>query len=259
MTGETRVALVTGGGAGIGAGVCVRLAAEGYSVVVADVNAEAAQQVAASVSGVAVTVDVSDLKDNQAMVAAAIRAFGRLDLVVLNAGIRSDQSGGMALDVEAYRTVNGTNMDGVVFGIDAALPVLQPGGKILVVSSLVALRPEEAVPVYALTKGAILAYVRAMTAPLAQRGIVIKAICPGYTDTGLLGITGRLLRKQRFPLLEPDDVAHAVLTVLNQAASGEVWTAVPGRPTERFTFPDAPAALRDDGSEAEFKPFLASR
>jgi len=253
------VALVTGGAAGIGAALCARLAAEGYSVVVADVNTEAAQKVAASVSGIAVTVDVSDPKANQAMVAAAIQAFGQLDLVVLNAGIRSDQSADMALDVVAYRKIIGINMDGVVFGIDAALPVLKPGSTILVMASLVALQPEQAIPVYALAKAAIVAYVRAMATPLTRHGVTIKAICPSFTDTGLLGITGRLLRKQRFPLLEPDDVAHAVLTVLNQAASGEVWTTVPGRPTAKFTFPDVPVALQADGSEAEFKPFLASR
>ena len=259
MTGEMTVSLVTGGASGIGAAVCARLAAEGHHVVVADLDGEAAQQVASEIGGVAVTVDVSDPKDNQAMVAAAMQAYGRLDLVVLNAGVRSDQSAGLALDVEAYRKVNGINVDGVVFGVDAALPVLQPGSTILVTASLAALGPEVSNPIYAMGKAAVVAYLRAMAAPLAERGVTIKAICPGFTDTAILGVTGRLLRKQKFPLLQPDDVALAVLTVLKQAAAGEVWTVVPGRPTARFTFPEVPTALQADGSEAELRPFLASK
>lgn len=255
----SQVALVTGAGGGIGAAVCTRLASLGYQVVAADVNGEAAQEVASSTGGIAVTADVSRLEDNREMVAQALEAFGHLDLLVLNAGVRSEQSPDMPLDVALYRQVNGINVDGVVFGIDAALPAMSDGGSIVVTASLAGLGPEQANPVYAMGKSAVLAYVRAMAGALAQRGISINALCPGFTDTAILGISKKLMRKQGFPLLTPDDVADAFQTVLTKAGTGEVWTLVPGRPAAPFAFPAVPTTLLPDGSAVELRPFLAPK
>lgn len=254
------VALVTGGAGGIGAAICVRLAALGYRVVVVDVDPVAAQEVAVAVGGTPFRADVSDLEQNRAMVAHAEERFGRLDLAVFNAGIRSEQAPGEPLDLEVYRQANGVNVDGVVFGIDAATPALErSGGAVVVTASLAALRPEQANPVYAMGKSAVLGYVRAMSVPLTQRGITINAICPGFTDTAILGISKRLMRKQGFPLLTPDDVADAVQTVLAKAGTGEAWALVAGRPPTRFEFPPIPTTLLPDGTEVELRPFLAPR
>jgi NAD(P)-dependent dehydrogenase (short-subunit alcohol dehydrogenase family) len=259
-SGTDRVALVTGGAGGIGASVCARLHALGYQVVIVDVNLAAARAVADSVDGTAFEADVRDLEHNRAMVAHAEATYGRLDLVVLNAGIRSEQAPDAPLDLSLYRRAHGVNVDGVVFGIDAATPALaRHGGSIVVTASLAGLRPEQANPVYAMGKSAVVGYVRAMSGPLAQRGITINAICPGFTDTAILGISKRLMRKQGFPLLTPDDVADAIATMLAQAGTGEAWSLVSGRPPARFDFPAIPASLRPDGSEIELRPFLAPR
>src|SRR5439155_133550 len=141
--------------------VVVRLAGRGYRLVAADVDGAQARHTAGRLGGTAVEVDVSDHGRNVAMVARAVEAYGRLDLVVLNAGVNSGQSAGDPLDVARYRRTNGVNVDGVVFGIDAALPVLSArGGAIVVISSLACLAPQHANPVYALGKSAVVGYVR---------------------------------------------------------------------------------------------------
>jgi NAD(P)-dependent dehydrogenase (short-subunit alcohol dehydrogenase family) len=254
------VALVTGGAGGIGAAVCARLAALEHRVVVVDLDLDAARQVAAQVGGTAFRADVSDPLQNRAMVEHAVAAYGSLDLLVLSAGIVSDVPPDPPIDAAQYRRALGVNLDGVVFGIDAGLGALQlAGGQILVNASLAALGPAQANPVYALTKSAVVGYVRAMSTPLRQRGVRINAVCPGFTDTDFLGITKRLMRKQKFPLLTPDEVAGAMLTVIAGDGTGEAWTLVAGRPPAPYAFPDVPATLLADGTEVELKPFLSAK
>jgi NAD(P)-dependent dehydrogenase (short-subunit alcohol dehydrogenase family) len=252
------VAIVTGGAGGIGAAVCARLAKSGYRLVVADLDLDGAQRVAGECGGTAVRMDVADPEDNRAMVARALDEHGRLDVLVLNAGVASDVPPDPPLDLERYRRAMGVNVDGVVFGIDAGLAALQhTGGQIAVTASLAGLGPEAANPVYALGKTAIVGYVRALARPLALRGVRINAICPSFVDTEILGIAKRLMRKQRFPLLTPDEVAEAVATIVAGEASGEAWAMVAGRPAAPFTFTEVPTTLLPDGTEVSFKPFLS--
>jgi NAD(P)-dependent dehydrogenase (short-subunit alcohol dehydrogenase family) len=256
----TKVALVTGGAGGIGTALCGRLAKLGYTVLVVDVDLEAARRVAQPLGGNAFRADVGDPGDNRAMVGYALERFGRLDVAVLNAGVNSEQPPDVALDVERYRRTNAVNVDGVVFGIDACTPVLaRQGGAIVVTASLAALRPEQANPLYAMGKSAVLGYVRAMSVPLARSGITVNALCPGFTDTPILGITKKLMRKQGFPLLTPEDVADAFETVLSDPETGQAWALVAGRPATRFAFPPVPTTLSADGTEVELRPFLGPR
>jgi NAD(P)-dependent dehydrogenase (short-subunit alcohol dehydrogenase family) len=145
---DGRVALVTGGGNGIGAAVVRRLAAGGASVVVADLDLAAAETVAATVGGLAVRCDVSSLEDNLAAVAAALETFGGLDIAVLNAGVSAGCTVGDDFDLAHYRRLIGANVDGPVFGLHAAWPAMRErGGDVIVTSSMAALA---AVPVDAL-------------------------------------------------------------------------------------------------------------
>jgi NAD(P)-dependent dehydrogenase (short-subunit alcohol dehydrogenase family) len=244
----TPVALVTGGAGGIGAALSAALAGRGYRVAVADLDESAAAAVADLVGGIAVGLDVSDPAATEAAVARIVAEYGRLDVVALNAGVSSGHTG-WPLDLAAYRRIVGVNLDGVVFGVDAAVPALRAtgGGTILVTASLAGLVPMPSDPLYSLTKTAVVGYVRALAEPLAAEGIRINALCPGFADTAILGPARADLAAAGFPLLEPAEVAEAFLDILDGGRGGEVWFLQPGRAPSAYRFRGVPGPLIGDG------------
>jgi NAD(P)-dependent dehydrogenase (short-subunit alcohol dehydrogenase family) len=159
------VALVTGGANGIGAAAARRLAAHGARVVVADVD-ERDVEVATAIGGRFARCDVREQADNEAAVAAAVTAFGGLDVAFLNAGVSttSVRLGGPAWDLAAYRRAFGINVDGVFFGVNAALPALRARGRgaLVLTSSLAGLTAVPGDPIYAATKHAVVGLARAL-------------------------------------------------------------------------------------------------
>ena len=125
---EGKVALITGGGNGIGAGVARRLAAGGARIVLADIDDAAGQSLADELGATYVHCDVTRLEENEAAVATAVERYGRLDLAFLNAGIASGCGLREDFDIKRYRLAMGVNLDGVVFGAHAAIPALLAGG-----------------------------------------------------------------------------------------------------------------------------------
>jgi NAD(P)-dependent dehydrogenase (short-subunit alcohol dehydrogenase family) len=234
------VALVTGGGAGIGAAVCARLAAGAHRVAVVDRDAEAATRVAAECSGLAVACDVTSDTAMGAAVDEVETGGGRLDLVVLNAGSVGGQSGIDALDVAAYRRVMGVNVDHVVFGLTAAVPALRRagGGHIVATASLAGLMAMTGDALYTLTKHAVVGYVRSAAPTLAEDGIRVNAVCPGFVDTPLIaGAKGQL---GEFPLLTAEDVAGAIESIIERGEPGECWFVQPGREPAPYGFRGVP-------------------
>ncbi|GAA4926255.1 NADP-dependent 3-hydroxy acid dehydrogenase YdfG [Actinomycetospora succinea] len=242
------VALVTGGGGGIGAAVCARLAADGHRVAVVDRDAAAAARVAEECGGLAIVCDVTSDVAVKAAVDEATAWGGRLDLVVLNAGSTGGQSGVDDLDVAAYRRVMAVNVDHVVFGTTAALPALRldGGGTVIATSSLAGLTgmPDDAV--YTLTKHAVVGYVRSVAATLVGEPVRVMAVCPWFTDTAL--ITGFRDRLGDFPLLGATDVADAVAAMVERGESGECWFVQPGREPGPFRFRGVPGPADDAGA-----------
>ncbi|HEX6754309.1 MAG TPA: SDR family NAD(P)-dependent oxidoreductase, partial [Mycobacteriales bacterium] len=188
-TGGVRVALVTGGAGGLGRSFSRRLAARGYAVVVVDLDGDAAAVAAAEVGGLAVRADVSSAAETARAVRVATGEHGRLDVVALNAGVSSGLAATDPLDLDAYRRIVGVNQDAVVYGLDAALPALRAtGGRAVVTASLAGLVPMPADPLYTLTKTAVVGYVRALGDEVfAATGVTVTALCPGFTDTAILG------------------------------------------------------------------------
>lgn len=244
------VALVTGGAGGIGAALCGALAGRGYRVVVADLDETAAGAVADRVGGTAVGTDVTDPAASRAAVRRAVDEYGRLDMVALNAGVASGHAGAGPVDPVGYRRIMGVNVDGVVYGLDAALPALRAGGggTVIVTASLAGLAPMPTDPLYTLTKSAVLGYVRALAEPLAADRIRINALCPGFTDTAILGVARSDFTAAGFPLLTPADVATAFLAVLDGGSPGEAWIVQPGREAAPYKFRGVPGPLVEDGS-----------
>ncbi|SDP67883.1 SDR family oxidoreductase [Lentzea jiangxiensis] len=240
LTGQ--VALVTGGAGGIGAAAARRLAELGARVAVLDLDAAGAQRVVSAVGGIAVAGDVADPATMPAVVAQVEAELGRLDVVLLNAGIGGGQTGVDALDVDRYRRLVGVNVDHVVYGVCAAVPALrrQGGGKIVITASLAGLTAMSSDPLYTLTKHAVVGYARAAGAALAGEGITVSALCPGFVDTLLLGAAKEEFDAVEFPLLTPSDVAEALQSVLAGGQPGEAWTIQPGGQASAYRFRGVP-------------------
>lgn len=236
-----QVALVTGGASGIGAGIATMLAGQGARVVVADIADEQANVLAADLGGLAFHCDVGSLTENRAAVDAALSAYGRLDVVVLNAGIAAGNSID-EFDEGAYRRAMGVNLDGVVFGLTAALPGLRAsgGGRVLAVASLAGLAPVPEDPVYAANKAAVVNFVRSVGPGLAEEHILVNALCPGYTDTAILGRFRELLVGAQWPLMHVDDVVEGARAVLESEQGGEAWLIQSGHPAQPYRFRGIP-------------------
>ncbi|WP_084958453.1 SDR family oxidoreductase [Thermoactinospora rubra] len=238
-----KVALITGGGSGIGAAVARRLAAEGARLVLADVDEAAGKAVASELDALFVRCDVSRLADNQAAVAAAMSEYGRLDLAFLNAGVATKCGIGDDFDPERYRLAMGVNLDGVVYGVHAALPALRRsgGGTIVATSSMAGIVGIPGDPIYAANKHAVVGLVRSLGPDLAPFGVKVQALCPSFADTPILGEDGKaLLDEMGFPVLDVSEVVDAFMKLLASEGTGECWFVVPGRESEPFAFRRAP-------------------
>ncbi|MFI9592475.1 SDR family oxidoreductase [Nonomuraea sp. NPDC052265] len=235
------VALITGAASGIGAAVARRLSSGGAKCVLVDRDGEGVERLAKEVEGAWLAADVSTEEASLEAVALAERRYGRLDLVHLNAGI----SGGVdlaAFDVERYRAIVGVNVDGVVFGVRAAVPLLirSGGGAIVATSSLAGLVAFAGDPIYTMTKHAVVGLVRALAEPLSQQNIRINAVCPGFTDTPLVAAARDMFVNAGFPLLTAEDVAAAVESAFYAETPGTLLVVQPGRQPVPYRYSGVP-------------------
>ena len=256
---EGRVALVTGAASGIGRATSLRLAAEGMRLCCSDLDGDGARRVAEDVGGTAVSVDVSSATDTDAAFAHCVAELGAVDLAFLNAGIAIARSDIGALDDDEYRRILGVNVDGVAYGTRAAIRTMRAqgrGGVIVATASLAGIVPFALDPVYALTKHAVVGFVRSLAPGLEADGIAVHAICPGLTDTGILGDATRdLLRAAEFPLMAPEQIAEAVVTAATSTTTGTCWVCQPGRDPLPYEFHDVPGP-RTGGAEGRRPPEL---
>lgn len=249
---ENKVAVVTGGANGIGAGVARRLARDGARVVVADLDATRGGEVAAEIGGLFCRTDVTDPQANVALVESAVHQFGRLDIAVLNAGIVSDLTLDAGFDPVAYRRLMAINFDGVVYGMAAAFPVMaaQGFGDILVTASMAGIAPTPLEPLYAASKTGLVGLVRSFGLASIQQGVRVNAICPAFADTALISHIADGLVGAGVPLLDVETVVDSFTLALASEESGQCWFVQPGRPSEPFTFRGAPGPRLPEGGKA---------
>jgi NAD(P)-dependent dehydrogenase (short-subunit alcohol dehydrogenase family) len=240
---DGKVAIVTGGASGIGLATASLLAAEGASLVVADLNEDAGKVVAADLGGRFVRADVGEPADWQAIVTEAEESYGGVDVAYLNAGVTSQESDVTKISDELYRKVVGANVDGVVFGARAAVPALERrgGGAIVATASLAGIIAFPPDPLYTATKHAVVGFVRSLAPQLEAKSIRINAVCPGIVDTPLVGPARERLEAVGFPMIPPEDIAAAVLScILGQFDTGACVVCQPGRPPEPYAFGQVP-------------------
>lgn len=234
MSQQGKVAFITGGGQGIGAAICHRLATDGFKVAVADYNLETASEVAKQLQeqgheAIAVQVDVSDRDAVFAAVEEATERLGGFDVIVNNAGL-GPQTPIESITYEDYRRVYDVNVGGTYWGIQAAVAAFKKlghGGKIINASSQAGQVGNPGLAVYGGTKFAIRGITQTAAKDLAPLGVTVNAYCPGIVKTPMMmGIAQQTADEAGKPfewgmdqfakditlkrLSEPEDVAACV-------------------------------------------------
>jgi NAD(P)-dependent dehydrogenase (short-subunit alcohol dehydrogenase family) len=187
---DGKVAIVTGGAQGIGAAYCKKLAEEGAKVCVADIaDGMSVVRIIEQAGGeaIAVETDVTQEDANQRMVAETVKAFGRLDILVANAGLYThlERMKSTERSVEDWDQVMAVNVKGVWLSAKAAIPEMQKNGygKIINIASSVTFKGAPGLAHYGASKAAVLGITRSMAQEFGEDGICINAIAPGPTET----------------------------------------------------------------------------
>jgi NAD(P)-dependent dehydrogenase (short-subunit alcohol dehydrogenase family) len=219
-----KVALVTGGGNGIGRAASLSFAKHGAKVVVVDRDGSAADATTGIIrqnggEAIAVTADVTKSSDVKAYVKAAIETFGRIDCFFNNAGIEGKVTPTAEYDEAIFDAVIGVNVKGVFLGLRHVLPemIRQGGGSIVNTASVAGLVGTPGMPAYVASKHAVIGLTKTAAGEVARQGVRVNAVCPGPVDTRMI----HALEEQ----IAPGDAA----------AMSERYQAA--QPTGRYTTP----------------------
>lgn len=179
-----RVAVITGGGTGIGAAIARRFAVEGASVVVTGRRREPLDEVAAETGGLAVPGDVTDPTNATEVIAAATRTFGGVDVVVANAGMDRPGSAVDVTDADWHDAL-AVNLSGPMMLCRAAIPsmIARGGGSIVLVSSVNGLANAPRSVAYDTSKAALISLARSIAVDFGRYGIRANTVCPGWVMT----------------------------------------------------------------------------
>lgn len=217
-----KVALVTGGARGIGEGIALRLAEEGATVVITYVKSkEKADNVVAKITefgtqGLALKADSSDKKDNEKLVDEVVKQFGKIDILINNAGVY--ELGPIdTVEVEQYDRVFDTNVKGVIATTIAALKHIPDGGRIINISSGAARVSMPGASIYSATKAALDTLTRIWAQDLGKRRITVNGVAPGTTESDMFNaaiaddLKDYMVSKTALGRIgRPDDIAAAV-------------------------------------------------
>lgn len=231
---KDKVAIVTGAASGFGAAIARTYVAHGAKVAIADINETGAQALAKELgaNAIAVRCDVTKKADIEALVAATVKAFGTLDIVVNNAGTTHKNQPLLEVDEATFDRVYAVNVKSIYYMTFATVPILRAkkSGVILNVGSVAGIRPRPGLTWYNSSKGAVNLMSKSLAAELGPDNIRVNAICPVMGATGLLeafmGMPDTPENRKKFiatvpmgRLSEPEDVANAALFLASDEAA----------------------------------------
>ncbi|MCH7842999.1 MAG: SDR family oxidoreductase [Chloroflexi bacterium] len=233
---NNKITLVTGAGSGIGRATSLVLAREGATVVVADIDADGGEQTLSAIKdmggeGMFVHADVSRAADVEAMVDAAVNAYGRLDCAYNNAGIEGYYGGRLhEYPEDTFDRLMDINVKGVWLCLKYEIPQMlkQGGGAIVNTASVAGLVGSRRLSVYSASKHAVIGLTKSAALEYASDGIRVNAVCPGIIDTPMMDrlVEGRDDYAAAIPTRQPigrkgtpDEIAEAVAWLCSDAAS----------------------------------------
>lgn len=248
-----KVALITGGGNGIGRAAALAFAGRGAKVIVVDRDAAGAEGTAGAIrqqggDARSVTADVTKSADVQAYVKAALDAYGRIDCFFNNAGIEGKVQPTAEYDEAMFDAVIGVNVKGVFLGLRHVLPVMlqQKAGTVVNTASVAGLVGTPGMPAYVASKHAVIGLTKTVSGEVARHGIRVNAVCPGPVDTRMIHALEAQLSPddpgsagQRYQsslptgrYTTPEEIANVVLFLLSDLSgnvTGAQWVVDGGR------------------------------
>ncbi|NIM98782.1 MAG: 3-oxoacyl-[acyl-carrier-protein] reductase [candidate division Zixibacteria bacterium] len=230
MSLKGKTALITGAAQGIGRAIATRLARDAASVVIADINIDSAQSVAAQLKNLGVRAaafqaDVSDSVEVEGLIQKTVKEFSAIDILVNNAGITRDALL-IRISVEDWDQVMNVNLKGALNLTKSAAKVMikQKSGRIVNITSVIGLMGNAGQATYAASKAGLVGLTKSAAKELAGRGITVNAVAPGYIETAMTENLPQATKDAFLNLIPlrragtPEDVANLVAFLVSDQA-----------------------------------------
>ncbi|MFD2639337.1 SDR family NAD(P)-dependent oxidoreductase [Piscibacillus salipiscarius] len=226
-----KVAIITGGGGGIGRATAIRFAQEGAKVLVADVNEEEVKETARLVieyggESVFSKCDMSNSSDVERMVDDCLKAYGKIDILFNNAGVGSQEMKLPDVSIDDWQRVFNININGVFYGMKYVIPHMSEGASIVNTASIAGIKGQKLVSAYSASKGSVITLTKTAATEFGRKNIRINAVAPGVIDTQMVE---NWKETDKWPVLstanalrrvgKAEEIANAVLFLASDEAS----------------------------------------
>ncbi|MBS4214388.1 glucose 1-dehydrogenase [Neobacillus rhizophilus] len=228
---KDKVAIITGGGGGIGRATAIRFAQEGARLVIADYSEKAGAETVQLVNEIGgeakfIQTDMSKPEDVQIMIQETIDTYGKLDILFNNAGVKSGEKKIPDVSFEEWQQVFDVNTNGVFLGLKYAIPQMSSGGSIINTASIAGIKGQKLVAAYSASKSSVMALTKTAATEFGKKNIRVNAIAPGIIDTNMVE---DWKKTKKWPVLStanalnrigyPEEIANLVLFLASDEAS----------------------------------------